>query len=163
MQLAFYQDLQNGTASANQAILTDVMNGALADAFALYVKTKNFHWHMWGPHFRDYHLMLDEQATQILAGIDAMAERVRKRGAVTIQSIGDISRRQSIIDCDTPSLSPGEMLQELRDDNLALAQRLKGAKALADEAGDNVTSALLDDWTEGAEQRAWFLTETTRT
>jgi starvation-inducible DNA-binding protein len=135
----------------------DALNGVLADSFALYLKTKNFHWHVSGPHFRDYHLLLDEQATQILATTDIIAERVRKLGGTTLRSIGDISRRQRIKDNDAENLSAKAMLGELRADNLALVASLKELKDSVDAAKDNATSGIVDTWTDEAEQRAWFL------
>ncbi len=145
---------------SNQASnVADALNGILADSFALYLKTKNFHWHVSGPHFRDYHLLFDEQAAQIFATTDLIAERVRKIGQVTLRSIGDIARHQSSKDNDAAYVAPADMLKELRDDNLALVEKLRLAKDLADEAKDNATSAVIDDWTDEAEQRAWFLFE----
>ena len=143
--------------------VADSLNGILADSYALYIKTKNFHWHVSGPHFRDYHLMLDEQATQILATTDEIAERVRKTGNTTLRSIGDIARRQSIKDNDSEFVSAAQMLSELREDNLRLVASLREAKDIVDEAKDNATSGILDDWTDQAEQRAWFLFEASRT
>ena len=142
--------------------IADALNGILADSFALYLKTKNFHWHVSGPHFRDYHLLLDEQAAQILATTDAIAERVRKIGGTTLRSIGDIARRQRIKDNDANFVSAKDMLAELREDNLKLVESLREAKELVDEAGDNATSGILDDWTDEAEKRAWFLFESSR-
>ena len=138
----------------------DALNQLLADSFALYLKTKNFHWHVSGPHFREYHLLLDDQALQILASTDLIAERVRKQGVRTLTSIGDISRYQRITDNDQPNVEATAMLAELRDDNLLLVRDLREAKELADKQGDNATSGLIDQWTDEAEQRAWFLTET---
>jgi len=142
--------------------VAEALNGILADSFALYMKTKNFHWHVSGPHFRDYHLMLDEQAAEIFAGTDDIAERVRKTGNTTLRSIGDIARHQTIRDNDSDFVAPGAMLSELRDDNLRLVESLREAKDLADEAKDNATSAMIDDWTDQAERRAWFLFEASR-
>jgi len=142
--------------------VADALNGILADSFALYLKTKNFHWHVSGPHFRDYHLMLDEQATQILGTTDAIAERVRKTGGTTLRSIGDIARRQRIRDNDAENVSAAAMLAELRDDNLKLVAALHEAKDIVDAAKDNATSGILDDWTDLAEERAWFLLEASR-
>jgi len=142
--------------------VADALNAILADSYALYFKTKNFHWHVSGPHFRDYHLMLDEQATQILSTTDAIAERVRKTGGTTLRSIGDIARRQRIKDNDEEFVKAKDMLAELRDDNLKLVEALREAKELVDEVGDNATSGILDDWTDLAEERAWFLFETSR-
>lgn len=144
------------------ASTADALNAALADAFAVYIKTKNFHWHVSGPHFRDYHLLLDDQATQILGVTDAIAERVRKTGNTTLRSIGDIARRQSVADNDREFVAPEAMLAELRDDNLRLVERLREARARAEEAGDTATSSLADDWIDQAEERAWFLFEASR-
>ena len=140
--------------------LADAMNGLLADSFALYLKTKNFHWHVAGPHFRDYHLLLDDHATQILAITDAIAERVRKNGHRTLTSIGDIAKRQTIADNDKSGVAAEAMLKELRDDNLAFVAKLREVKELAGDAGDNATDGIVDDWTDQAQERAWFLTET---
>ena len=140
----------------------DALNGILADSYALYIKTKNFHWHVSGPHFRDYHLMLDEQAAQILATTDAIAERVRKTGGTTLRSIGHIARLQRIEDNNADHVSARNMLAELHRDNLKLVEFLHEAKEFVDAAGDNGTSGMLDDWTDEAEERAWFLLETSR-
>ena len=142
--------------------VAEALNVILADSFALYFKTKNFHWHVSGPHFRDYHLMLDEQAAQIFAGTDDIAERVRKTGNTTLRSIGDISRHQTLTDNDAEFVAPDAMLGELRDDNLKLVESLREAKDIADEAKDNATSAMIDNWTDDAERRAWFLFEASR-
>ncbi len=142
--------------------VADALNGVLADSYALYFKTKNFHWHVSGPHFRDYHLMFDEQAAQILATTDAIAERVRKTGNTTLRSIGDIARHQTVVDNDADFVSPADMLNELRQDNLKLVESLRAAKAAATEAGDNATEGIADDWTDQAEERAWFLFEAGR-
>jgi starvation-inducible DNA-binding protein len=142
--------------------VAEALNGILADSFALYLKTKNFHWHVSGPHFRDYHLLLDEQAAEILATTDEIAERVRKTGNTTLRSIGDIARHQTIKDNDADFVKPEAMLAELRDDNLKLIAALREAKDIVDEAKDNATSGILDDWTDQAEKRAWFLFETAR-
>ena len=135
------------------------LNRVLADSFALYFKTKNFHWHVSGPHFRDYHLMFDDQAAAILGTTDAIAERARKIGATTLRSIGDVGRHQTIDDNDKDYVAPDAMLKELRDDNLALVETLRVLKDLADDAKDNGTSAIVDEWTDAAEERAWFLFE----
>lgn len=142
--------------------VAQALNGILADSYALYLKTKNFHWHVSGPHFRDYHLMLDEQAAAILATTDDIAERVRKTGGTTLRSIGDIARHQTIQDNDEDYVSPADMLSELREDNLKLVESLRDAKEAAEAAGDNATDGLLDDWTDQAEERAWFLFEAGR-
>lgn len=144
---------------ANTRTLYDALNALLADSFALYLKTKNFHWHVAGPHFRDYHLMFDEQATQIFAITDAIAERVRKQGGRTLHSIGDIARLQTIRDNDSDSVSAQDMLRELREDNLTLVKAIREAKDAAEAVGDNATSGMADDWTDEAERRAWFLLE----
>ena len=142
--------------------VAEALNGILADSFAIYFKTKNFHWHVSGPHFHDYHLMLDAQATQIFATTDAIAERVRKTGNTTLRSIGDVSRHQSIKDNDAEFVPAGDMLAELRDDNLKLVESLREAKDIVDAAKDNATSGILDEWTDQAEERAWFLFEASR-
>ncbi len=142
--------------------VADALNSALADCFALYFKTKNFHWHVSGPHFRDYHLLLDDQAAQIYGITDAIAERVRKTGNVTLRSVGDIARRQTLKDNDSDFVAPGDMLSELRDDNLKLVESFRTVKEAAEAAGDNATSGIVDDWTDQAEERAWFLFEASR-
>jgi starvation-inducible DNA-binding protein len=142
--------------------VADALNASLADAYALYLKTKNFHWHVSGPHFRDYHLMLDDQATQILGVTDAIAERVRKTGGTTLRSIGDIARRQTIKDNDAEFVSADAMLAELRDDNLKLVEAFRVVKEQAEDAKDNATSGIVDEWTDQAEERAWFLFEASR-
>ena len=140
----------------------DALNGCLADSYALYLKTKNFHWHVSGPHFRDYHLLLDDQATQILAVTDVIAERVRKTGNTTLRSIGDIARKQSIRDNDKDYVAPDAMLAELREDNLKVIERLRQAREAAEAANDTATSSLADEWIDQAEERAWFLFEASR-
>jgi starvation-inducible DNA-binding protein len=157
-------DLKTPTDLSSNATKTvkDALNTILADSFALYLKTKNFHWHVSGPHFRDYHLMLDEQAAQIFTSTDDIAERVRKTGNVTLRSIGDIARHQTITDNDKDFVAPDDMLKELRDDNLKLVESLREAKDIADNAKDNATSAMIDNWTDDAERRAWFLFEAGR-
>jgi starvation-inducible DNA-binding protein len=142
--------------------VADALNGVLADAFALFLTTKNFHWHGSGPHFRDYHLLLDEQAAEIIGVTDAIAERVRKIGNTTLRSIGDISRRQTLADNDRDYVPPAEMLAELRDDNQKLVQRIREAREAAEAAGDTATSSMADDWIDQAERRAWFLFEASR-
>jgi starvation-inducible DNA-binding protein len=151
-------DITAGKASA----VADSLNAILADTFALYIKTKNFHWHISGPHFRDYHLLLDDQSAQIFATIDVIAERVRKTGNTTIRSVGDIARRQRIKDNDENFVKPDAMLMELREDNQKLVEGLRHAKSIADDAKDNATSAVLDEWTDEAEERSWFLFEASR-
>lgn len=142
--------------------VADALNVALADAYALYLKTKNYHWHVSGPHFRDYHLMLDEQAAQILAVTDVIAERVRKTGNTTLRSIGDIARRQTIRDDDRDFVPPHDMLATLREDNLHLAEVFRDARERAEEVRDTATSSLADEWIDQAEERAWFLFEASR-
>jgi starvation-inducible DNA-binding protein len=139
------------------------LNLLLADAFALYVKTKNFHWHMSGPHFRDYHLLLDEQADQIFATTDDLAERVRKIGGTTLRSIGHISRLQRVLDNDAEYVTPLDMLAELRDDNKEMAARMREAHNVCDEAGDVASASLLENWIDETERRTWFLFEACRT
>ena len=139
--------------------VADALRIILADAYAVYLKTKSFHWHVSGPYFRDYHLLLDEQAAEILAVTDAIAERARKTGNTTIRSIGDIARHQTIKDNDAEFVTPQDMLSELRADNLHMVESFRRAKEVADAAKDNATSGLIDTWTDEAEQRAWFLFE----
>jgi starvation-inducible DNA-binding protein len=145
--LATPSDLSNAARDIAAAL-----NGCLADTFALYLKTKNFHWHVSGPHFRDYHLLLDEQAAQIFAATDAMAERVRKVGGTTLRSIGHIARLQRVLDNDA----------ELRDDNRQMVEHLREAHGLCDEANDVATASLIENWIDEAERRVWFLFEATR-
>jgi len=149
------------TASATKDI-TATMNAILADVFALYLKTKNFHWHMSGPHFRDYHLLLDEHADQLFAMTDPIAERVRKIGGLTLHSIGQISRTQRVRDNDAEYVEPLDMLAELADDNRTLAARLREAHNVCDEHRDVATASLIEVWIDETERRAWFLFEATR-
>ena len=142
--------------------ISSVMNAILADVFALYLKTKNFHWHMSGPHFRDYHLLLDEHGDQIFAMTDDIAERVRKIGGATIHSIGEISRLQRIHDNDQEYVDAQDMLRELRGDNMSLVESLRAAHEVTDEAGDYATTSLIENWIDESERRAWFLFEATR-
>ena len=142
--------------------ISGALNALLADTFALYLKTKNFHWHMSGPHFRDYHLLLDEQSDQIFAMTDVLAERVRKVGGPTLRSIGDISRQQRISDNDAPYVDPDDMLAELRDDNQRLVAAMREAHDVCDEHGDVATTSLLEVYIDETERRVWFLYETTR-
>lgn len=146
------------TKDNSKAALIDEMNGLLADHFALFIKTKNFHWHVKGPRFHDLHLLFDAQALEIRDQIDLIAERVRKQGGLTLTSAGSVGKHTQIKDQDKTDLSAEDMVTELRDDNQKLVDRLKGLKDLAEEAGDNATDGLLDDWTDMAEQRVWFLT-----
>ncbi|MGF7160633.1 starvation-inducible DNA-binding protein [Rhodoligotrophos appendicifer] len=138
------------------------LTALLADMFALYLKTKNFHWHISGPHFRDYHLMLDEQGEQIFATTDAIAERARKIGGTTVRSIGHIARVLRLLDNDADFVTPEDMLAELRDDNRQLADLLRAAHALCDEHNDVATASLIEQWIDDAERRTWFLFEATR-
>ena len=142
--------------------VSDALKIILANSYAIYLKTKNFHWHVSGPYFRDYHLLLDVQAAEILAVTDAIAERARKTGNTTIRSIGDIARHQTITDNDAEFVTPQDMLSELRADNLHMVESFRRAKYVADEAKDNATSGLIDTWTDEAERRAWFLFEISR-
>jgi len=143
--------------------ISGALNILLADMFGLYLKTKNFHWHMSGPHFRDYHLLLDEQGDQIFASTDAIAERVRKIGGTTLRSIGHISRLQRILDNDADFVTPMDMLAQLRDDNKQLTMKMRETHDLCDEYGDVATAGLLENWVDEAERRTWFLFETART
>jgi starvation-inducible DNA-binding protein len=142
--------------------ISSVLNALLADFFALYLKTKNFHWHMSGPHFRDYHLLLDEQGEQIFAITDDIAERVRKVGGTTIRSIGHIAKLQRLSDNDQEFVSARDMLLELHADNKALVESLRTAHEVSDKANDYATTSLIEVWIDEAERRAWFLFEATR-
>src|SRR5712672_2490113 len=142
--------------------ISGALNLLLADVFALYMKTKNFHWHVSGPHFRDYHLLLDEQAEQIFATTDDIAERVRKIGGTTLRSIGHIGRLQRVLDNDADFVTPLDMLAELRDDNKQLVASLREVHAVCDEHNDVATASLIENWIDEAERRTWFLFEATR-
>lgn len=142
--------------------IAGALNTLLADAFALYMKTKNFHWHVSGTHFRDYHLLLDEQAEQIQAITDPIAERVRKIGGMTLRSTGHIGRLQRIADNDADYVAPHDMLAELREDNLSMVAHMRELHDLCDEHNDVATASLLEIWIDEAERRTWFLYETTR-
>jgi starvation-inducible DNA-binding protein len=142
--------------------LAGALNILLADMFSLYLKTKNFHWHVSGPHFRDYHLMLDEHGDQIFATTDAIAERVRKIGGMTVRSIGHIGRLQRVKDNDADYVTPLDMLAELRDDNKQLVSSMRQTHDLCDEHGDVATASLLENWIDEAERRVWFLFEASR-
>ena len=144
------------------AAVSEALNGLLADAFALYLKTKNFHWHVSGPHFRDYHLLLDDQAAEIFGATDDMAERVRKIGGTTLRSIGQIARLQRLLDNDAEFVTPQDMLAELRDDNKQLTVSLRQAHTLCDERGDIASASLIENWIDEAERRTWFLFEASR-
>ena len=138
------------------------LNVVLADVFALYLKTKNFHWHMSGPHFRDYHLLLDEQADQLFAMTDPIAERVRKLGEITVRSIGQIARTQRVSDNDAGYVEPSDMLAELRDDNKMFAAKLRETHNLCDEHRDVASASLIEVWIDETERRTWFLFESSR-
>lgn len=139
--------------------LVDSLNGLLADYFALYLKTKNYHWHVAGPNFRDLHLLFDEQATELFALTDILAERVRKCGGSTLTSIGSIAARTKVADDDRGKVDAMEMVRALRDDNARLVETIRTVKAAAAEVGDNATEGAADDWTDQAQQRVWFLTQ----
>ena len=142
--------------------IAGALNALLADVFALYLKTKNFHWHVSGPHFRDYHLLLDDQGGQLFAMTDRIAERVRKVGATTLRSIGHVVRLQRMLDNDADYVTPLDMLAELREDNRQLAQRLREAHGVCDGYGDVATASLIETWIDEAEQRVWYLFEAGR-
>ena len=142
--------------------ISGALTALLADTFALYLKTKNFHWHMSGPHFRDYHLMLDEQGEQIFAMTDDIAERARKIGGTTLRSIGHIGRLQRLLDNDADYVTPEDMLAELRDDNKQLVGLMRQLHELTSEHNDVATTSLLENWIDEGERRAWFLFESTR-
>jgi len=156
------RDMRAGFAPNAVQEISTALNAALADVFALYLKTKNFHWHMSGPHFRDYHLLLDEQSEQIFAISDDIAERVRKIGGTTLRSIGHVARLQRIADNDAEHVSPHDMLSQLCDDNRQLAADFRDAHAICDGHGDVASASLLETWIDEAERRAWFLFEATR-
>jgi starvation-inducible DNA-binding protein len=138
------------------------LNALLADVFCLYLKTKNFHWHMSGPHFRDFHLLLDDHGDQLFDMTDEIAERVRKIGGTTIRSIGNIARLQRLADNDADYVTPGNMLSELHEDEKALVLSMRAVHALCDDAGDVATASLLENWIDQGQRRAWFLFESTR-
>lgn len=155
-------DTPSGLAQAAVRDIPPALTTLLADTFALYLKTKNFHWHMSGPHFRDYHLLLDEQATQIFETTDPIAERARKIGGPTLKSIAQITRLQRLKDNDAAFVTPRDMLAELREDNKQLAASMREVHGLCDEHGDVATTSLLENWIDEAERRVWFLFEATR-
>jgi starvation-inducible DNA-binding protein len=157
-------ELDTPTDLDNKAVteISKALNGLLADAFALYLKTKNFHWHISGPHFRDYHLMLDEHADAIFATTDPLAERVRKLGGTTLRSIGHISKVQTLADNDDEFVGPNEMLRELMADNKAVAAAMRKAHALCDEHKDVASASLLEMYIDETEKRTWFLFEASR-
>jgi len=142
--------------------IAGAMNAVLADVFALYLKTKNFHWHMSGPHFRDYHLLLDEHANQIFAMTDPIAERIRKIGGLTIRSIGHVARLQRVLDNDAEYVEPEDMLAELREDNKTLTARLREAHGVCEDHNDVATTSLIESWIDETERRTWFLFEVAR-
>ncbi|MDO9383680.1 MAG: DNA starvation/stationary phase protection protein [Hyphomicrobiaceae bacterium] len=156
--LATPTDLPNDSTRA----VSQALNGLLADAFALYLKTKNFHWNISGPHFRDYHLMLDEQATQIFATTDPLAERIRKIGGRTLHSIGQIAELQSVKDNNEDFVAPRDMLLELMEDNKKVAQAMRDAHKLCDDHEDVASASLLENYIDETERRTWFLFEATR-
>ena len=142
--------------------ISAALNLLLADVFAIYLKTKNFHWHVSGPHFRDYHLLLDEQSDEIFATTDALAERVRKIGGATLRSIGHIARLQRVRDNDADYVTPHDMLAELREDNQQMVKRMRETHGVCDEHGDVASASLLENWIDEAERRVWFLFEANR-
>ncbi|MDF7671083.1 DNA starvation/stationary phase protection protein [Orbaceae bacterium ESL0721] len=142
--------------------ISGAMNSILADVFALYLKTKNFHWHVSGPHFRDYHLMFDDQGAELFAMTDPIAERVRKLGGTTLRSISHISKLQSIKDNNADYVEPSDMLAELCQDNIHLTARMREAHDICDEYNDTATASLIEEWIDQTEKRAWFLFETSR-
>ncbi|WP_370032547.1 Dps family protein [Qipengyuania mesophila] len=146
----------------SKAALVEALNGALADTVALYFKTKNFHWHVAGPRFRDLHLLFDEQAAQLVGTVDAIGERVRKNDEYTLTSIGSVGKQTRIKDQDDVTLTADAMVAELRDDNRKLHERLGEVKDAAEEAGDNATSGVVDDWIDQCEERVWFLNQTSK-
>jgi len=143
--------------------ISAALNAFVADAFALYLKTKNFHWHISGPHFRDYHLLFDEQAEQIFATTDVLAERVRKIGGTTLRSVGDVARHQSMKDSDAQFVAPNDMLRELMDNNKAIAAAMRRGHAVAEKHADAATAGLLETFIDETEKRTWFLFEASRT
>ena len=146
----------------SKAALVDSLNGLLADLFTLYIKTKNFHWHISGPHFHDLHLLFDQQGTEIFALTDIVAERVRKNGAPTLTSVGAIAAKSRITGQDNAELDAFAMVRELKADNRALVLAIREAKAAATQAGDNATEGMADDWTDQAERRVWFLDQVSK-
>lgn len=148
-----------GKGDNSKKALVTALNGALADHLALYVKTKNFHWHVAGPRFHDLHLLFDAQAKQIVGVTDAIGERVRKNDAPTLTSIGSIGKASNIADQDNTALDADKMVKELRDDNAKLLERLREVKQTSEEAGDHATNGIVDDWIDQAEERVWFLSE----
>ena len=156
-------DTPTDLSSAAVAEISQKLNVVLSDVFALYLKTKNFHWHVSGPHFRDYHLLLDEQSEQIFAITDDIAERIRKIGGLTLRSIGNIARLQTIEDNDADFVAPLDMLRELMNDNKALVASMREAHEIADKHEDCATTSVLENFIDQAERRTWFLFEASRT
>jgi starvation-inducible DNA-binding protein len=150
----------NGITAEGATAIADGLNAVVADLFALYVKTKNFHWHMTGPHFRDYHQMLDDQGAQVMETIDPAAERVRKLGRTTLRSVGHIARLQRAADNNAESVEPADMLTELRNDNLLLVSALRELHDICDRHNDIATASLIENWIDEADGRIWFLAET---
>ena len=157
--------LETSTDISGNAVpeIAEALNGLAADAFALYTKTKNFHWHVSGPHFRDYHLLFDVQATEIFATVDELAERVRKLGARTLHSIGEIAKLQTIKDNNKDFVAPGDMLRELMADNKTVIKNMRKAHEIADKHDDVATASILENFIDEAERRNWFLFEASRT
>jgi starvation-inducible DNA-binding protein len=157
-------DLDTPTDLEDKAVteISKALNGILADSFALYLKTKNFHWHVSGPHFRSYHLLFDEQAAEIFATTDEIAERIRKIGGTTLRSIGDVGKQQSIADNDEEFVTAGDMVRELMNDNKKVAAAMRKAHKIADEHEDVATASLLENYIDAAEKRTWFLFESAR-
>ena len=155
-------EVRSGFSSKATRDISGALNALLADFFALYLKTKNFHWHVSGPHFRDYHLLLDEHADQLFATTDVIAERVRKIGGTTLRSIGHVARLQRVSDNDADYVTPLDMLAELREDNSRLAARMRETHSVCDEHGDVATASFLEIWVDEAERRTWFLFEASR-
>ena len=153
-------DTQDQNGSNSKTGVVSALNGALADTLALYMKTKNFHWHVAGPRFRDLHLLFDEQAAELIGTVDNIAERVRKNQADTLTSIGSVAQASKIADHDDTSSDAETMVRTLRDDNRTLHERLNAVKDAAEDAGDNATSGIVDDWIDQCEQRIWFLSQT---
>lgn len=154
------ETIETGISSAAIVEISSELRTLLADVFALYMKTKNFHWHMSGAHFRDYHLMLDEQSEQIFAMTDDIAERARKIGGTSLRSIGDIARHQRLADNDDDSLEPFDMLTDLKEDNLKLTSFLRVLHDLCDQHRDYATASMIENWIDESERRAWFLSQT---
>jgi starvation-inducible DNA-binding protein len=157
-------DLDTPTDLEDKAVteISKALNGILADSFALYLKTKNFHWHVSGPHFRSYHLLFDEQAAEIFGTTDEIAERIRKIGGTTLRSIGDVGKQQSIADNDEEFVTAGDMVRELMNDNKKVAAAMRKAHKIADEHEDVATASLLENYIDAAEKRTWFLFESAR-